>query len=96
MSKWPSISAITLFVDDLDAAKSFYEQVFGLSVYFEDPQSAIFKFGDNLINLLEEPAVPEIDLTRNVGSKWGGIACSSPFQWMMSTPRAPSSSDEVL
>jgi catechol 2,3-dioxygenase-like lactoylglutathione lyase family enzyme len=60
VTKWPSISAITLFVDDLDAAKSFYERAFDLSVYFEDPQSVVFKFGDTLINLLSEPAVPEL------------------------------------
>ena len=60
MTIWPSISAITLFVEDLDNAKSFYKEAFGLSTYFEDPQSVVFKFGDTLINLLNEPAVPEL------------------------------------
>jgi catechol 2,3-dioxygenase-like lactoylglutathione lyase family enzyme len=60
MDPWPSISAITLFVDDLDAAKTFYQEVFGLPIYFEDPDSAVFKFGDTLVNLLVESAVPEL------------------------------------
>ena len=47
------IDAITLFVEDLDAAKRFYQEVFGLPVHFEDPNSAVFRFGDTLINVLE-------------------------------------------
>jgi catechol 2,3-dioxygenase-like lactoylglutathione lyase family enzyme len=60
MTDWRHISAITLFVEDLDAAKSFYREVFGLPLHFEDPHSAVFKFGDTLINLLVESAVPEL------------------------------------
>ncbi len=46
-----SIGAITLFVDDLDAARRFYREVFGLPVHFEDDASAVFKFGDTIVNL---------------------------------------------
>jgi predicted enzyme related to lactoylglutathione lyase len=49
MQKRPGISAITLFVEDLDNAKNFYEQVFGLPVHYEDPHSAVFKFGGTLV-----------------------------------------------
>jgi catechol 2,3-dioxygenase-like lactoylglutathione lyase family enzyme len=50
---WPKgIAAITLFVEDLDAAKQFYLDVFGLPIFFEDNDSAVFKFGDTLVNLL--------------------------------------------
>jgi catechol 2,3-dioxygenase-like lactoylglutathione lyase family enzyme len=53
MDSWPrGIAAITLFVEDLAAAKQFYQHVFDLPVHFEDPHSAVFKFGDTLINLL--------------------------------------------
>jgi catechol 2,3-dioxygenase-like lactoylglutathione lyase family enzyme len=53
MNSWPQgIAAITLFVEDLAAAKQFYQHVFDLPVHFEDPHSAVFKFGDTLINLL--------------------------------------------
>jgi catechol 2,3-dioxygenase-like lactoylglutathione lyase family enzyme len=47
------IAAITLFVEDLAAAKRFYLEVFDLPVYFEDENSAVFRFGDTLINLLD-------------------------------------------
>ena len=51
---WPSgINAITVFVEDLDAAKQFYREVFGLPVVYEDDNSAVFKFGNTLINLLK-------------------------------------------
>jgi catechol 2,3-dioxygenase-like lactoylglutathione lyase family enzyme len=47
------IDAITLFVEDLAAAKAFYLDVFGLPVQFEDPNSAVFMFGATAINLLD-------------------------------------------
>ncbi len=54
---WPTgIFAITLFVEDLQAAKEFYVRVFGLPVDYEDENSAVFKFGDTLINLLKTTA----------------------------------------
>ncbi|WP_431039247.1 VOC family protein [Streptomyces sp. P6-2-1] len=54
---WPTgISAITLFVEDLDATKTFYREVFGLPVEFEDEASAVFGFGNTLINLLRSTA----------------------------------------
>jgi len=50
---WPGpISAITLFVEDLAAAKQFYQDVFGLPVHYQDDASAVFNFGNTLINLL--------------------------------------------
>ena len=54
------IFAITLFVEDLAAAKKFYQQVFGLPVEFEDDNSAVFKFGKTLINLLKTAAADEL------------------------------------
>jgi lactoylglutathione lyase len=60
VENWANISAITLFVEDLDTAKTFYENAFGLPLHFEDPHSAVFKFGHTLVNLLVEPAVPEL------------------------------------
>ena len=61
MSSWPSgIYAITLFVEDLDAAKRFYQEVFILPVVFEDGNSAVFSFGHTLINLLRASAAREL------------------------------------
>lgn len=47
------ISAITLFVEDLEETKKYYQNIFGLPIFFEDDSSAVFKFGETLINLLK-------------------------------------------
>lgn len=47
-----AIAAITLFVEDLEATKRFYREVFGLPVVFETEDSSVFRFGNTLINLL--------------------------------------------
>jgi catechol 2,3-dioxygenase-like lactoylglutathione lyase family enzyme len=53
MDGWPTgISAITLFAEDLATTKAFYQEVFGLPVHYEDDASAVFDFGNTLINLL--------------------------------------------
>ena len=53
MSAWKqSVGAITLFVEDIQRAKLFYEKVFGLPVTYEDDVSAVFTFENTLINLL--------------------------------------------
>jgi len=61
MSATPrSIDAITLFVEDLEQSKLFYRDVFGLSVIFEDENSAVFRFQNTLINLLKIPAARDL------------------------------------
>ena len=58
---WPgAISAITLFVEDLAVAKRFYNDVFGLPVFYEDDNSAVFKFGETLINLLKSSEADDL------------------------------------
>ncbi|MGE5072739.1 MAG: VOC family protein [Anaerolineae bacterium] len=58
---WPkAIYAITLFVEDLQAAKEFYHRAFGLPIVFEDDSSGVFKFGSVLINLLSVSAAKEL------------------------------------
>ena len=58
---WPkAIRAVTLFVEDLAAAKQFYLETFGLPVHYEDDNSAVFKFGNTLINLLKTTAAAEL------------------------------------
>ena len=59
MGTWPGrISAITLFAEDLAATKQFYVDVFGLPVHYEDDVSAVFDFGNTLINLLQTTEAP--------------------------------------
>jgi len=58
---WPKgIFAITLFTEDLEQAKEFYQNVFGLSIDYEDSNSAVFKFGGTLINLLKISEAKEL------------------------------------
>lgn len=73
MGSWPGgIRAITLFVEDREEAKRFYEEVFGLPVVFEDDVSAVFTFGDTLINLLQTTAADELIRPAEVGSREAG------------------------
>ena len=56
---WPGgIAAVTLFAEDLAAARSFYIEVFRLPVVYEDDSSAVFRFGDTLINILDAGEAP--------------------------------------
>jgi catechol 2,3-dioxygenase-like lactoylglutathione lyase family enzyme len=68
MGAWPGgISAITLFVEDLPTTKAFYQEVFGLPVHYEDDASAVFDFGNTLVNLLKVEEAPELIAPSEVG-----------------------------
>lgn len=47
------LEVITLFVEDLPAAKAFYQDVFGLTVVYQDAESAVVRLRNLMINLLE-------------------------------------------
>jgi len=53
------VSAISLFVEDLQRAKSFYREVFGVDVIFEDEHSVVVQFGELLVNLLLSSAAAQ-------------------------------------
>ena len=46
------IEVITLFVDDLAAARAFYENVFGLEAVYSDEASAVVRMANLMINVL--------------------------------------------
>jgi catechol 2,3-dioxygenase-like lactoylglutathione lyase family enzyme len=54
------VDVITLFVEDLDRSKVFYQDVFELPVLYEDENSAVFRFENMAINLLKEPAAHDL------------------------------------
>ena len=54
------ISAMSLFVEDLQAAKTFYQTVFGVQVVYEDDSSAAVGFENLVINLLKVDSAREI------------------------------------
>jgi lactoylglutathione lyase len=71
---WPGgIAAITLFVEDLDSAKQFYREVFELPVHYEDDASAVFKFGETLVNLLKATEAQSLVEPAPVASADAGV-----------------------
>ena len=73
MSSWAKgIAAITLFVEDLEAAKAFYGNTFGMPVMWEDPNSAVFEFGSTLINLLRITEAPVLVEPAKVATRESG------------------------
>ena len=73
MGSWPGgIGAITLFVEDLQESKTFYGEVFGLPVVYEDDNSAVFEFENTLINLLKTTAAVTLIEPAAVASRDAG------------------------
>lgn len=71
---WPRpIHAITLFVEDLAATREFYQRVFDLPIHFEDDVSAVFNFGNTLINLLAVSEAPALIGPARIASREAGI-----------------------
>ncbi len=54
------IEVITLFVEDIGAARQFYETVFRPDIIYQDDVSAVLKFSGILINLLQASEAPEL------------------------------------
>ncbi|MEO8289213.1 MAG: VOC family protein [Chloroflexota bacterium] len=70
---WPrAITAVTLFVEDLAVTKQFYRDTFGLPVYYQDDNSAVFKFGNTLINLLKLSEADELIAPARVAHREAG------------------------
>jgi catechol 2,3-dioxygenase-like lactoylglutathione lyase family enzyme len=67
------IAAITLFVDDVAAAKEFYGRAFALPVHHEDDASVVFDFGGTLVNLLAAGEAPELVAPAPVASSGAGV-----------------------
>lgn len=73
VNSWPGgIYAITLFVEDLDATKLFYQTVFEPPILFEDAHSAVFQFEGSLINLLKITQADELIGPAKVASRLDG------------------------
>jgi catechol 2,3-dioxygenase-like lactoylglutathione lyase family enzyme len=69
------LGAITLFVEDLERSRLFYQDVFGLQVISEDEDSAAFDFGNTIVNLLRIPAArtliePGVVASREAGTRF--------------------------
>jgi len=66
------ISTITLFVDDLERSRSFYQGVFGRPLIFQDAESAVFQFENILVNLLATAAARDLVEPATVGAANAG------------------------
>jgi lactoylglutathione lyase len=53
-----SIGALTMFVEDPQRSKAFYEKVFDVSAVHEDKDSVAFKFENTIVNLLARREAP--------------------------------------
>ena len=71
------VSAISLFVEDLQTAKSFYQAVFGVEVVFEDETSVCVKFDQLFVNLLLSSSAPAVTPVR-ASSSASGSTTSMP------------------
>ena len=92
MSAWPGgIEAVTLFVEDLDATKTFYAEVFGLPIHYEDDASAVFIFGGTIINLLKAGAAVELIEPAPVGDS----SSESRFQFTLGVEDVDAKCDEL-
>ncbi|NKK43997.1 VOC family protein [Rhizobium leguminosarum] len=54
------IEVVTLFVDDIDEAKAFYQKVFAPEIVYEDAVSSVLKFSGTMVNLLKVTEAPQL------------------------------------
>ncbi len=78
-----AVDAITLFVEDLERSKLFYREIFGLPVFFEDENSAVFKFARSLQQSISSSREPS-------PAARPGRDSSSQSRWMTWMQRVPS------
>jgi catechol 2,3-dioxygenase-like lactoylglutathione lyase family enzyme len=67
-----AIGAITLFVEDVSRAKTWYENVFGRPIVYEDDVSAVMRFEGTLVNLLQVGQAEELIAPAAVGHPHAG------------------------
>ena len=69
-----SVGAITLFVEDTQRAKAFYERAFEASAIYEDENSVAFGFENMVVNLLAAREAPGLIGPCAGGERGRGIA----------------------
>jgi lactoylglutathione lyase len=63
--------AVTLIVEDLEAATAFYGRAFAQEIAWQDDDSAVYKVGSTMVNLLRSSAAPELIDPAPIGSPDG-------------------------
>lgn len=73
MSGWQKeIGAVTLFVEDLDRSKLFYQHVFDLQPGFEDETDTMFRLENTLLFLTKSSEASRMIAPAAVGSPGNG------------------------
>jgi lactoylglutathione lyase len=82
-----SVGAITLFIEDVQRSKAFYESAFDAPAIYEDENSVAFGFENMVVNLLARREAPGLIGPATVASRESG----SRFQltiWVEDTDAA--------
>ncbi len=66
------VSAMTLFVEDLEAARDFYRRAFDSEPILDEGDSVVFRAGSTLVNLLRIGVADELVGPATVGLAGGG------------------------
>ncbi len=69
------ISAISLFVEDLAAARQFYQEVFDVEIVYEDAVSVAVRFDSVIVNLLDAGNAAGLVAPRRVAAARDGVSC---------------------
>ena len=67
-----AIEVVTLFVEDLALARTFYRDVFGLESVYEDANSTVLRLDNLMINLLAAPNAGTLVEPVTVGGSGSG------------------------
>jgi catechol 2,3-dioxygenase-like lactoylglutathione lyase family enzyme len=62
-----NVGAITMFIEDTQRSKGFYERVFDAKAVYEDENAVAFKFQNMVVNLLRVEAAHELIEPATVG-----------------------------
>jgi catechol 2,3-dioxygenase-like lactoylglutathione lyase family enzyme len=72
VTQFSEIEVVTLFVEEVEAARSFYVDVLGGEVLFGDEASAVVKLSNLMINLLHIDQAPTLVEPMPVGGRAAG------------------------
>ena len=73
MATWQKeIGAITLFVEDPDASRSFYQRVFDLEPAFGDDDGAAFRLGEQFFFVTRSSTAPNMIAPLSAGAPGNG------------------------
>ncbi|WP_438445104.1 VOC family protein [Gorillibacterium sp. sgz5001074] len=74
------ITEITLFVEELQRSKAFYQETFHLSILYEDESCVVLDYGNTSINLLNQGDARELIEPAKVGRVGDGARVQFTIQ----------------